>query len=170
MSWGSHDRTACLISQGCSHRDKQKNKILFILWTSKTHTRASKPQMIKITSHTATATALNANSSRHLIGKPTITNYCPFNILKNYVAVRPSGVLQTEQFFVFADRSRVSPTHFRSTLKLMLNRLNINAKPYNLHSFRIGRCGDLYKYGVTVETIKKIGRWKSNAIFSYFCN
>ena len=55
-------------------------------------------------------------------------------------------------------------------LKFMLQKLKLNADLYNVHSLRIGHCGDLLKMGVSVETIKKIGRWKSNAVFNYLRN
>ena len=41
---------------------------------------------------------------------------------------------------------------------------------YGTHSLRSGRTCDLYKLGLSVETIKKIGRWKSNAVFRYLKN
>ena len=129
---------------------KNKRKFLFILWTSKTHGRGSKPQRIKISS------SRNQN-----------TKHCPFEALRKYSKIRPQALNKNEQFFVFADCTPVSPLRLRKILKDALVRMNYNSDLYNLHSLRIGRCGDLYKLGLSVETIKKIGRWKSNAVFAY---
>ena len=75
--------------------------------------------------------------------------------------------MPNEQFFVYGDRSPVTQEKLRKTLKDMLERMNYNSALYNLHSLRIGQCSDLYKLGLSVETIKKIGLWKSNAVFTY---
>ena len=93
--------------------------------------------------------------------------YCPFQALRDYIQTRPSARNLSKQFFIYADGSAVTPDRLRRILKFMLNKLNIDDRLYNLHSLRIGQCSDLYAHGVSVETIKKIGRWKSNAIFTY---
>ena len=137
---------------------KNKKKFLFILWTSKTHDRGSKPQMIKISA--------TKNADMH---EPMSNNPCPFEILNNFIDIRPERdpQNQNEQFFCFADKSPVTPDHFRKVLKESIKRCKLNPDLYNLHSLRIGRCRDLYDLGLSVETIKKIGRWKSNAVFLY---
>ena len=38
-----------------------------------------------------------------------------------------------------------------------------------MHGIRLGHVTDLLNLGVSVETIKKLGRWKSNAVYVYFC-
>ena len=55
----------------------------------------------------------------------------------------------------------------RNTLKHILQFAGFKKEYYCVHSFRTGRAMDLLKYGVLVETIKKLGRWKSNAVFTY---
>ena len=71
------------------HIGKNKEKFLFILWTSKTHTAGSKPQMIKITSQPVAKAILHKKQN------------CPFAILREYVAIHPHSLQDTEQFFVF---------------------------------------------------------------------
>ena len=136
------------------HIGVNKNKILFILNSSKTHDKSAKPQRIKIAS-----TPISKSSQ--------IKRFCPFKLLQNFISVRPAVVSVMEQFFVFADHSPVTPIHIRSTLKSALQALNLQADLYNIHSFHIGQSSDLFKLGVSVETIKKIGRWKSNAVMAY---
>ena len=144
------------------HVATNKKKILFILNSSKTHRKGNRPQLIKINSHPIENTHVQ---DKHTQG---IEQICPFALLNNYIALRQHAQHDSEQFFVFSDNSPVKPEHLCKVLHLMLSRLNFNQKLYNLHSFRIGQCGDLFRLGVTVESIKKLGRWKSNAMFTYF--
>ena len=130
-----------------------KKKLLFILRSSKTHWKDSKPQIVKINSTTTK--------------NGTTNKYCPFELINDYTSTRPRRQTNKEPLFVFKDRTPVSPNHFRKTLKLMLDKLNINSKLYGSHSLRIGRSSDLLKLGISVETIKKLGRWKSNAVYAY---
>ena len=59
------------------HIGVNKNKMLFILNSSKTHTKGDKPQLVKITS---TPTG---------VGEVKKSAYCSFSLLKKYVAIRP---------------------------------------------------------------------------------
>ena len=120
---------------------ENKNKLLFILHTSKTHWTDVKPQTVKIAS---------SNNKQH--------KFCPYQILHDYVKVRRSFRSPTEPFFVFVDGSPVKPQDMRSVLKLMLERNNFDAINYNVHSLRIGRATDLLKnQQISVEVLKKIG-------------
>ena len=92
---------------------------------------------------------------------------CPFTLLKEYLSVRGPAQNKKEQFFVFSDGSPVTPHHMRTNLKALLSRARFQAKYYDMHSLRIGCATDLLNMGISVETIKKLGRWKSNAVFNY---
>ena len=113
------------------HIGRNKNKLLFVLFTSKMHGRNVKPQQIKI------AEVSGANASSTVRNKND--QNCPFVVLKQYLQVRGKYSREDEQFFVFSDRSPVKPVH-------------------------------LYDMGVSVEDIKKIGRWRSSAVFNYLTN
>ena len=79
------------------HVAGNKNKILFILRTSKTHWKDSKPQCVKISS-----TSMNKKSEVKL-------KYCPFNILQTYIACqKQENCHYTEPFFIFRDGLAVS--------------------------------------------------------------
>ena len=52
-------------------------------------------------------------------------------------------------------------------LKLMKDKCGLDSRLYNTHSLRTGCALDLLKLGLSVETIKKLGRWKSNTVFMY---
>ena len=132
-----------------------------VLTSSKTHTEGNNPQMIKISS----TPAQGKNQSDR------INYWCPFQLLKNYLAMRPQMVTShTEQFFVFMDKSPVSPIQVRKVLKTTIGKIGLDPTIYCFHGFRSSRAGDLLRLGVSVETIKKLGRWKSNAVFTCLRN
>ena len=127
-----------------------KNKMLFILRTSKTHWTDSKPQRVKITS--------SGNSHKR---------NCPFEICREYINRRPKYNRDNEPFFIFSDRTAVEPKHINAILKLTLKIAKFDNRFYSTHSMRVGRTMDLFKAGLSVETIQKIGRWKWNAVYKY---
>ena len=92
---------------------------------------------------------------------------CPFQILREYLQVRPKYDTIKEQFFVFRDRSPLKPDNVCTVLWDRLQALGLDAMLYNTHSFRAGCCVDLHKLGVDLNFIKIFGRWKSNAVFTY---
>ena len=63
--------------------------------------------------------------------------------------------------------SPVKAENLRSILRLLLDRINLDSSMYDVHSFRIGRTCDLHKFGYTIDQIKAMGRWKSNAVYRY---
>ena len=137
---------------------QNKRKMLFLLRTSKTHRRGTKPQLIKICSRsndTLNKSAVQMNS------------ICPYSLLHKYLACRPGYIAQNEQFFIFRDYQPVKPIHICMTLRTILKLANFQPYLYNTHSFRIGRSSDLLKLGVSVNVIKKLGRWKSNIVYNY---
>ena len=127
-----------------------KNKIKFILRSSKTHGEYTSPQIVKISSSTTVSSQL-----------------CPFQILQSYVARRPEALNNQENFFIFGDRSPVYPYHFCKMLKQMLHEAGFDSTAYLTHSLRSGRSLDLLNLGLAIEVIKRLGRWKSNAVYAY---
>ena len=129
------------------HLARNKRKLKFVLHTSKTHTRSDPPQII-IISHQETQASTKHNQ----------TNPC--KIIGEYLDIRRGFRTKDEQFFVFSDRTPVTPAHVRSVLRTILREIGLNGSFYNCHSFRGGRASDLLQiYHLSVETIKKIGRW-----------
>ena len=143
------------------HIGKNKNKIMFILRTSKTHWTDVKPQIIKINGEEFDPTGKRCEN-------PILdNNYCPFSLLKEYINMRKYRANDEEQFFVFRDRTAVTPYHFRSMLKQVLKVLNLDINVYGTHGFRSGRSSDLMAMGISVETIRILGRWRSSAVYTY---
>ena len=146
LAKGIHSIKACDI-----HLGKNKDKILIILYTSKTHSRAIYPQKIKISSFQQVS-CWNRNGK--VKNSPI---FCPFKAIRQFLQLRGDYVSQDENFLVFSDKSPITPDHLHRMLRKLLIRIGLQADLYNFHSFRIGRSSDLMLAAVPVETIKQLG-------------
>ena len=135
------------------HIGKNKDKVMFVLRSSKTHCEADKPQIIKIASDAK--------------ARKVQFEQCPFTVIHDYANTRLDCIHPAEPFFIFRDRSPVTPEHMRSTLKKVLSLANLDPKSYGTHGFRAGRAGDLVRMNFSIELVRKLGRWKSSAIYTY---
>ena len=147
LATGDHPVKACDV-----HIASNKNKLCFVLRTSKTHWTDKQPQIIKIS-----GTQPGTNSSIN----------CPFNLLREYLNVPLSYIHDNEPFFIFNDRTPVKPNHVRVTLRHMIKTIGLNPLLYSVHSMRAGRSLDLLNSGVEVQLIRKLGRWSSNCVYTY---
>ena len=136
-----------------------KKKFLLILRHSKTPAESMPPQLIKIS-----AKKTKNSNGINLIHKCLP---CPFKLLREYSKMRPTFSSDSEPFFVFSDGSPVTVNNVTSVLKSMIKAAGYDEKNFSGHCLRSGRTCDLYKLGLPIETIKKIGRWRSNAIYCY---
>ena len=87
----------------------------------------------------------------------------PFELLREYLRWRPNSVREDDPFFVFWNNTTVWGTHFRETLI----KSRFNPSVYSGHSFSAGRARDLLKVGISIKTIKNLGRWKCIIIWNY---
>lgn len=134
-------------------QNQLKRKVKCILRSSKTHHKGNMPQIVDIV------------PDMEVLG----TALCPFNILSTFSQLRPKRIHPGTQYFVFADGSRVTDRHYRSVLRMILTRLGLPARSFNTHSLRIGRASTLFKRKIPVDTIRKLGRWKTiSTVFKYF--
>ena len=155
----THRVCACDVQIG-----QNKNKLIFILRSSKTHNQSDKPQIIKIS-------AIMQNR-RHTLEQTTHCEsdvFCPFQMLKQFISMCGQYVTDEEPFFIFRDHSPVLPSHFRWVLKKCITLIGLDPKLYCLHGMHAGRASDLLHMGVSVETIKKLGRWCSSSVYTYLC-
>ena len=129
---------------------------MVMLYSLKTHGKESNPQQIKITSIRD-----NMKLTRRQL------HFCPFKLTQHFMSLRGRFQEDSEQFFIFRDRSPVQPHHIRKVLRELLSNMNLNGSLYDCHSLCIGRSLDLAKHGVPIETIRRMGRWKSNAVYRY---
>ena len=138
------------------HVATNKNKILIILPTSKTHGKGDQPQKIKITANDDTSSCLSR--SRH---------FCPFNLMQKYIEIRGGYDTPDDQFFVLSDKSPLKADSVRSVLKELVTRVGLEPKFYSVHSIRAGRASDLAKFHYSVDEIRRCGRWSSNTVYRY---
>ena len=147
-----HTVKACDVRIGTN-----KRKLLFVLRSSKTHSCSSEPQFIKIA----------ATKSRMTRIPQTQTQFCPYAILRGYLGMSGDFQPNSESFFIFRDNQEVKAQNLHLTLKYMLSIAGFIPKHFSGHSFRAGRAVDLLKYGLSAETIRKLGQWKSNSVYKY---
>ena len=132
------------------HIAQNKFKIMFVLRTSKTHGHYAKPQTIKL--------------SRNNLNQPEM---CPYSMLRNYLDIRPQYKNKNEPFFVFRDYSPVKPAQVCEILRKMLKNKGFVPELYATHSLRAGRSLDLLRMNVSVDVIRRLGLWRSNAVYNY---
>ena len=138
------------------HACSQKEKILLVLHSSKTHGKNKLPQQIQI-------------QGDNKVGQKA-EYFSPFALTRLYGSMRGNYNFDNDHFFVFRDGSPLKTSQVRGVLKTALKKLNLEPKLYGTHSLRIGRATDLLKFGVSVNRIKILGRWRSNAVFRYIRN
>ena len=156
MVWWGLGRWLLVITQS-------KQSTYTLVRTSKTHGLGDKPQKIKITStELSNITTTKNTSKRHR------NILCPFKIIREFLAVRPMCIsILNKPLFVFSDRKSVTPVHAWEMLLKLIQELGLNSTAYSFHGLRRGRATDLWEWGVPVSTIQKLGRWKSNAVYTY---
>ena len=108
------------------HVGMNKEKILLVLYSSKTHGKNNLPQEIKITAA--------KQEKLHPSGKCLQRHFCPFELTRWYMKLRGGYSHENEEFFVFKDGSYVTPSQVRKTLRRILSNLNIEAHLYDTHS------------------------------------
>ena len=143
------------------HVARNKQKMLFILYSSKTHYVNKPLQKIKITSseHSEESSLIRVHR-----------NFCPFEPTRKYITLHGNYRSINKQFYIFHDGSPVKPVHVRTVLHSMIQRLGLDSSLYDVHSLRSGRTSDLIRYGYSIEEVKRIGHWKLNAVYKYIKN
>ena len=138
------------------HLATNKDKLLLVLYSSKTHSEANRPQKIKIVSNKSEKS-----------GKYLQRNFCPFKIIRHYLKIHGGYESVAEPLFVFRDKSKVASEQARKLLRICLKNLGLDATLYDMHSLRIGRASDLIKFHYSIEEVKRLGRWRSNVVYKY---
>ena len=156
MTVGEVTRSPHVLKAKDVHIARNKEKVLLVLHSSKTHSEKDRPQTIKITAN-------QSEKSGHYAKR----HFCPFNLMRSYLHIRGNYVHDTDPFFVFRDGGCVQPGQARKVLRNMISALGLNAILYDMHSFRIGRTSDLIKYNYSIDEVKLLGRWRSNMVYKY---
>ena len=146
VAYSQHCIKAAHISMGVN-----KNKILIILYSSKTHGAESSPQKIKI---------IQANGKQRQF-------FCPFKLMSKFIKIRGTYKTEQEPLFIYRDKMPVMPATVNAVLKKAIKRCGMVPASFSFHSLRTGRTSQLIQLGYTIEAVKRLGRWKSNAVYRY---
>ena len=152
------------------HEANNKSQLLLVLYSSKTHGRDSLPQKIRIKGMAALEVedpVTEENQLKMQVSSKPKTRFCPVYYTLQYIKLRPGYEHKEEPFFIFQDGSPLTAQRLRKVLRQTLTDLNLQSNLYDTHSFRIGRATDLMKDKTPFETIKHMGRWKSDAVLKY---
>ena len=160
LTSGDHQIKACNVHSGTN-----KDKILIILYSSKTHGKESRPQTVKISARDSDVTS-EINNKR----TTKLRNFCPFQLTRDYIELRGPIDGEDEPFFIFQGKIAVKPIHMRTVLRHSLNVLGLDSTLYDTHSARIGRASDLMSAGLSIDRLKILGRWRSSCVFKYIRN
>ena len=138
------------------HLAMNKEKIMMVLYSLKTHSIANRPQKIKIVANH------NEKSGRYLHRA-----FCPFKLLGQYMKLCGEYDYIHEQFFVYSDGTPVLQPQMREVLCNVIVKLGLDHTLYGVHSLRVGRASDLSKFSYSLEEIRIMGHWQSNTVFRY---
>ena len=129
------------------HVSDNKRKILFVPYSSKTHSKGMHPQEITITENEQKYGNVTLINRRH---------FCPFMITNQYMELRGDFYANdNEPLFIFKDLSPVHSSHVRKILRQALKNLGLNPQIYNTHSLRAGRTIDMFeKLNKTLSFVK----------------
>ena len=156
LAWGDHSLKTANI-----HIGQNKDKILLVLYTSKTHSKKMYPQQIKISSLKDQPDYAKCLVKSH-------TFFYPFNAVRQFIDMCKSNFGGADQnFFLFSDGSPVYPHQARTMLRAAIANLNLNPKLCNCHSMHAGRATQMLRAGIPDDQIKRLGKWRSNAVYHY---
>ena len=122
-----------------------KQKILLILYTSKTHGVYAKSQRIKISA------VANSNQSNNTYFR----HFCPFKLMCQYFKMRGDFFTEDEPFFIYRDHSPVEQQTVRKILTGIILGLGFDCRMFTFHGMRSGRATDLHSWGFPIEKIQK---------------
>ena len=131
------------------HAAETEGKVMIVLHSSKTHSKANQPQKVRI------------------VTDNRMKNFCPVAEIIKFAKMRKPWDTRQDPFLVSRTGKPIVAEYIRKQLKTGIKNLNLDPNLYDTHSFRIGRATDLRKQGLSVEDIKTQGRWKSNAVYKY---
>lgn len=129
-----------------------KAEVVFLIRSSKTQKRGTKPSKVEI--------------------KPDQEDFgsklCPIRIMQDFCDIKNRRGVVGRTFFSLSDGSEVTSGMFRGVLRRALKDNGMEKHLYNSHSLRSGRATDKFRWGIHVEMIKREGRWSSSAVYKYF--
>lgn len=137
------------------HLNHRLKKVQIILRTSKTHGRGDQPQYVKFMDDDARVYLNNRKLS-------------PFLIVWEFLQARGPKLDDTDPLFVFGDNSPVRPYQMQAVLKRALSKFHLDPSDFGIHSLRIGYATTLDHHHVSLDVIRRKGRWKgTNIVYRY---
>ena len=122
-----------------------------------------------------TARRLNAESGAGttvIVGPHSDPRLCPVSITRRlFTAVAVAG--KTSPFFFpnLTDREKpLSGSTFAHAVKRFVGAIGLDPKDFSGHSTRRGAATDAFRQQIDVALNKRMGRWRSDAVFLYFDN
>ncbi len=90
--------------------------------------------------------------------------HCPVSALIDYITVRGT---RSGPLFCLADGLPITRRNFSKVLDQCVRFIGLNPTQLTSHSFRIGRATLGLEQGLTIEQIRLMGRWRSDAFRKY---
>lgn len=103
-------------------------------------------------------------NSTLIITQLTNSEMCPVKALSKCMKVRPTS---TDYLFCHSNGTPLTRYQFCAVLRHCIKFLGLNANSYKSHSFRIGAATQASLNAVDDESIKAMGRWKSQSYKKY---
>ena len=100
-----------------------------------------------------------------LLIAPSRRSVCAVRALRKYLSLR--SVSGASPLYVFQSGAYLTRAKVTSTLRTLLERLNIPTELYASHSFRIGAATTAAEAGLPPWLIQTLGRWSSNCFSLY---
>lgn len=97
-------------------------------------------------------------------GRPTDPALCPVRAMEEFLAVRGAAA---GALFSFPDGNGISRATFNQVLRAAAAHGGIDVSRVTSHSFRIGGATAAADAGFSDDEIRRMGRWKSNAVQKY---
>jgi site-specific recombinase XerD len=93
---------------------------------------------------------------------------CPIALYKRWKARRnPNAKYLFHQMNSTKKLSHKTPN---GIMKKLLERIQVDPKPFGSHSCRKGGCTAASARGINIRILMRHGRWTSDAVFAYICN
>ncbi|KAM3911197.1 uncharacterized protein RB166_019888 [Leptodactylus fuscus] len=95
--------------------------------------------------------------------RPVSGAVCVVRLVGLFLQVRSPGA----PFLVHESGDPLTVFQFRSIFRRVLSSLGLDPSEYGTHSFRIGAATEASRAGLPVESVQRIGRWRSSCYASY---
>ena len=100
------------------------------------------------------------------IGRTDCRHTCPVAAMEACIGCCRCPT-HSSPLFHFRDGRPLTSKRFRSTFQSLVEQCGYNPAKYNTHSLRIGAATAAARAGLPLDTIQKLGRWRSSVYWTY---